>query len=218
MKYNALFAVLAIGLATTSCKKDEKATYIDGVGTNQLPVASAQNNAAPNVAGANPAMVNMKQVSAQEVAAAGGANVNPEHGKPGHRCDIAVGAPLNSAPTQGPAAAQGQPIKVDPASMQIQQNAQAQKTKPGMNPPHGQPGHRCDIAVGEPLSTPVKANTPTPATAVTTPSATPPVATKSLPATVAAPTPAPSGPKPKINPAHGEPWHDCALAVGDPLK
>ena len=25
------------------------------------------------------------------------------------------------------------------------------KTQPGMNPPHGQPGHRCDIAVGQPL-------------------------------------------------------------------
>ena len=25
-------------------------------------------------------------------------------------------------------------------------------TAPGMNPPHGQPGHRCDIAVGAPLA------------------------------------------------------------------
>ncbi|HRF24698.1 MAG TPA: hypothetical protein PLR98_11060, partial [Chitinophagaceae bacterium] len=26
------------------------------------------------------------------------AGLNPEHGKPGHRCDIAVGAPLDSKP------------------------------------------------------------------------------------------------------------------------
>jgi len=26
--------------------------------------------------------------------------LNPKHGEPGHRCDIAVGAPLNSKPTQ----------------------------------------------------------------------------------------------------------------------
>jgi hypothetical protein len=26
--------------------------------------------------------------------------MNPSHGQPGHRCDIAVGAPLNSKPTQ----------------------------------------------------------------------------------------------------------------------
>src|SRR6188474_1027285 len=28
------------------------------------------------------------------------------------------------------------------------------KTAEGMNPPHGQPGHRCDIAVGAPLNSP----------------------------------------------------------------
>ena len=28
------------------------------------------------------------------------AGLNPAHGQPGHRCDIAVGAPLNSKPTQ----------------------------------------------------------------------------------------------------------------------
>jgi len=33
--------------------------------------------------------------------------LNPAHGQPGHRCDIAVGAPLNSAP-----AAQPQTIQV----------------------------------------------------------------------------------------------------------
>jgi len=27
-----------------------------------------------------------------------------------------------------------------------------QTTAPGMNPPHGQPNHRCDIAVGAPLN------------------------------------------------------------------
>ena len=29
-----------------------------------------------------------------------GMGLNPPHGKPGHRCDIAVGAPLNSAPAK----------------------------------------------------------------------------------------------------------------------
>lgn len=28
----------------------------------------------------------------------------------------------------------------------------------------------------------------------------------------------PSGQKPTINPAHGEPFHDCALPVGAPLQ
>lgn len=51
--------------------------------------------------------------------------LNPAHGQPGHRCDIAVGQPLNSQPKP-------------------QNNAK-------VNPPHGQPGHRCDLAVGAPL-------------------------------------------------------------------
>ena len=51
--------------------------------------------------------------------------LNPKHGEPGHRCDIAVGAPLNS--------------KND------------KKTTENINPPHGQPGHRCDLPVGAAL-------------------------------------------------------------------
>lgn len=76
--------------------------------------------------------------------------MNPPHGQPGHRCDIAVGAPLNSpaghpkAQMQQPAQAM-QPIQQQPAPAPVAQTA------PGMNPPHGQPGHRCDVAVGAPL-------------------------------------------------------------------
>ena len=55
--------------------------------------------------------------------------LNPEHGLPGHRCDLPVGAPLTvSAETKAAAPA-----------------------KPKTNPQHGMPGHRCDLAVGAPL-------------------------------------------------------------------
>ncbi|MCF8714506.1 hypothetical protein JM658_06640 [Joostella atrarenae] len=57
--------------------------------------------------------------------------MNPAHGQPGHRCDIAVGAPL-TAP-------------VDGSLLNINGTT--------LNPAHGQPGHRCDIAVGAPLPT-----------------------------------------------------------------
>lgn len=71
--------------------------------------------------------------------------VNPAHGQPGHRCDLAVGAPLiNTDGTPVPAAnpqniqsAPALPAPV-PAGLKV-------------NPPHGQPGHRCDIQVGAPL-------------------------------------------------------------------
>ncbi len=85
-------------------------------------------------------------------------------------------------------------------------------TAKGMNPAHGQPGHRCDISVGAPLNS-------APAASATAPSVT----TTSTPAvlsTPAATTPAVIGgnPNAKVNPAHGQPGHDCSIAVGAPLK
>lgn len=76
--------------------------------------------------------------------------VNPEHGQPGHRCDIAVGAPLNSTPA--PITQQTQPAPIN----QPQPATPKFTTATGMNPEHGKPGHRCDIGVGTPLSQPVK--------------------------------------------------------------
>lgn len=69
-----------------------------------------------------------------------GKKLNPKHGEPGHRCDIAIGAPLDSKPTQI--------VTTQPAVKQTV----AIKTGKGLNPPHGQPNHRCDIAVGAPLN------------------------------------------------------------------
>lgn len=87
------------------------------------------------------------------------AGLNPAHGQPGHRCDIAVGAPLNSKPA---------PVAVKPTTPTTTitpVNVPVTPTAPGMNPPHGQPGHRCDIAVGAPLSSaPATAPTPAPVT------------------------------------------------------
>ena len=80
--------------------------------------------------------------------------MNPPHGQPNHRCDIAVGAPLSSpkaatpppAPTMQAPAPQGQ-ASVMPVDMKSGTTA----TAPGMNPPHGQAGHSCSVAVGAPL-------------------------------------------------------------------
>ncbi|PZW39222.1 hypothetical protein LX95_02364 [Mesonia algae] len=66
---------------------------------------------------------------------------NPPHGEAGHRCDIPVGAPLNSKPAN-----QQQQIQVNGNPVQ----QQARKTE-NTNPPHGEPGHDCGIPVGAPL-------------------------------------------------------------------
>ncbi len=98
----------------------------------------------------------MSSPSSSPVVASG---LNPEHGQPGHRCDISVGAPLSSAPATTPPAPMQittpamtttpvmtpEPVITDPS------NSQSTVTAPGMNPPHGEPGHDCAVAVGAPL-------------------------------------------------------------------
>ncbi len=72
--------------------------------------------------------------------------LNPAHGQPGHRCDLAVGAPLNSSPAQ--AAAAPQATTTNTPAVVPTTNAKGQK----LNPAHGKPGHKCEIPVGAPLT------------------------------------------------------------------
>lgn len=113
---------------------------LDAQASTATPVPAGATSAAP------------AQNMAAPVATAPG--MNPPHGQPGHRCEIAVGAPLNSQPTKPTQSAQQQPAN-NPAAFSPpaarQQSATPVVTAPGMNPPHGQPGHSCSIAVGAPL-------------------------------------------------------------------
>lgn len=76
--------------------------------------------------------------------------MNPAHGQPGHRCDIAVGAPLNS-PATTPKSTTVTPQPNNAAPTTLATPNPATPTQEGMNPPHGQENHRCEIAVGAPL-------------------------------------------------------------------
>lgn len=108
-----------------------------GAALPDAPATTPNNNPANNP---TPTQVKIDPVPpAQTTTSSNNKGLNPEHGKPGHRCDIAVGAPLNSKP----AAQQTQTVTQTPAKT---------VTAPGMNPPHGEPGHRCDIPVGSPLN------------------------------------------------------------------
>ena len=71
---------------------------------------------------------------------------------------------------------------------------------PGMNPPHGQQGHDCAIAVGSPLNSSPVIN-PSSSSPILNPSNSTPVQTA-----------------PGMNPPHGQQGHDCAIAVGSPLN
>jgi len=103
-------------------------------------------NASPEVQQSQGAPVN----SVSEEAAP---SLNPAHGLAGHRCDLPVGAPLTggsgtTAPIQAPPN-----INMNQPPLQVpQQPASAAPSGLKVNPAHGQPGHRCDLEVGAPLT------------------------------------------------------------------
>ena len=162
--------------------------------------------------------------------------LNPAHGQPGHRCDLAVGAPLTgAAPAVTTPAAQVQTTTA-PVTNQITPAPQltlpaASKSAKGVNPAHGQPGHRCDIAVGAPLSGTAPASSPaattTPVNLTSTPAPLQPNTSSAAAQTVQS-SPFAITPPPqlgssantgvRLNPAHGQPGHDCKIEVGKPLK
>ncbi len=90
-----------------------------------------------------------------------------------------------------------------------------------LNPPHGEPGHRCEIPVGSPLNAPAAVESPPTTTEATKSygSMAPTVENaRRLNATRGNQAPAPAtGEKPKLNPPHGQPWHRCDITVGSPL-
>jgi hypothetical protein len=154
--------------------------------------------------------------------------LNPAHGQAGHRCDIAVGAPLNSpvgAPQQvqqtATRSAQNvQVINANQKNVVTTTTAAPVKVAKGMNPSHGQPGHRCDIPVGSPLNSPVAtkavAAAPQGGSTSKTFSVTPPATTaNAVPALLS--TEAPVATAEGMNPPHGQTGHRCDIAVGAPL-
>jgi hypothetical protein len=187
----AAFISLALLYSCQSGEKEEVYVFKDTNGltpkaATPVPVSPAQNpvtlsngtqNIQPTNGQQNAAPVNMDAETMKKIMESMKANptvtttqapngktpagMNPPHGQPGHRCDIAVGAPLNSKPVTQPTA---QNVQAQPTAVITQQPTQP--TAPGMNPPHGQPGHRCDIAVGAPLNS--KPVTPQPQATVTT--------------------------------------------------
>ena len=157
--------MLALGVA--SCKDENNAAdkIKDGATTASVNTPEENEQAAQTVA-ANEAAVTTAAPNGQQVVqqfnvpqpaatTATAPGMNPPHGQPGHRCEIAVGAPLSSAPAKpkaaAPAPVQMQPAEFAPPAAKDASAATNVVTPPGMNPPHGQPGHLCSVAVGAPL-------------------------------------------------------------------
>lgn len=220
---NRKYFYIAIGLSLSflSCKEELQPQESSvAVRADQSQAAANQKAAAPQNTTQNTSQTTQQpQTTTANTNTQPQGSLNPAHGQPGHRCDIAVGAPLNSKPTQAPASG-NKTITTQNIQATPQVVTTPVKTAKGMNPPHGQPGHRCDIGVGEPLnSKPTKTTatttnsnaysvTPT-NTSAGTPSLLTPAATTAPPAVQTAPG---------MNPPHGQPGHVCGIAVGAPLN
>ena len=198
MKQIILATVVIYLITLSSCGTNEAGGPSLGTSKPNLPALST-----PSTTTSSPALPT-GYPAAPIIASA---RLNPAHGQPGHRCDIAVGAvlpPEGSAPNlkllTPTAPVLNTPVQNTPPVVQPQAVA---AVAAGLNPAHGQPGHRCDIPVGQPLNSKPQTNNQT-ATTVT-----PAITTPLKPDTLFA-----KG----LNPAHGQPGHRCDIAVGQPLN
>src|SRR5690554_6550460 len=137
-KISIFASIFALSLILTACehsKKEDNANETDHtehVETNSTNTPESSSNNAGVVS---------NQSGDESVA------INPPHGQPGHRCDIAVGAPLDA-----PANTQSVNDQNNTTSPVIKSSSSSNTgSDVKVNPPHGQPGHRCDIQVGAPL-------------------------------------------------------------------
>jgi hypothetical protein len=145
MKYFFCFGLLLIVvMVLNSCKKELEPQ-------NNSSVSGFENKENQGISPVTTGAARQNVLMKEENSNKNTTGLNPAHGQPGHRCDIAVGAPLNSLSTKKMS---NQPLKTRGAAPAVlQSNSASIVTPPGMNPPHGQAGHRCDIAVGTPLNT-----------------------------------------------------------------
>jgi hypothetical protein len=141
-----LSLLFVTSLLLTSCKKEAETQ--NTTPTNVVPFTEVGRQMKTEAAAAN----QPQNTTAQPTTTAAGAN--PAHGQPGHRCDIPVGAPLNS-PIATTTPQQNKPVPAATVTTTttptVTTTVPTTPTPEGMNPPHGQENHRCDIAVGAPL-------------------------------------------------------------------
>jgi hypothetical protein len=180
MKKYILISCLAILGLTVACTGDKKTTDEttapeNGVENTTAPVENVTGEQQPATTGEQPVVD--PAVASPAPAPGNVATIpNPAHGEPKHRCEVPVGTPIpadGSAPAASAQASQPQNIQMQsgPQTMPItaapgqspapaptsimntpaQPASTAGTTAPGMNPPHGEPGHDCAIPVGQPL-------------------------------------------------------------------
>jgi hypothetical protein len=154
----AIFSMVACGPAKNDSGQNQNLPVLP---QNQVQENTIETQA-PVAATPEPANIPSSEENNSQVM------INPPHGEPGHRCDIPVGAALNSPPASAPRqtitnspAVTAPNIANNPTAPTIENAKKLNSSQSGsaastqnsgrLNPPHGQPGHRCEIPVGSPL-------------------------------------------------------------------
>ncbi len=153
---NTFSSLFLLAIIFTSCKKEEVNTpptavipFTQMAPTDTTTTTSDNQSVMSTQVQQNPEVVNQNKITTTPAPLTVKKGMNPPHGQPLHRCDIPVGAPLNS-----PINTTQKTANSTTATQTSTNNVPALLATPtpeGMNPPHGQDGHRCDIAVGAPL-------------------------------------------------------------------
>lgn len=150
--------IFAVAALATSCKNTKNTeTQNSAAQTATAPETKSQDDATSQSSAPE------KNSVADNTSTSGKPALNPAHGEPYHRCDIAVGAPIDSpAPAQNAAPKVVQPQSapnagfntnpISPSTAPSVSSTADIGPKPALNPPHGQPHHRCDLQVGAPLT------------------------------------------------------------------
>ncbi len=199
MKSSIVLIIVSVFFILTSCNQATQ----DSDQTQQSPNTSS---ASENLMKVDTLPTQPEPVKTDNVEVSTGeeknevAMLNPPHGQPNHRCDIPVGAPLNSAPKTSNTTAASTTAASPATSTSTNTTTSATNT-----------------------NSPAKSNetqVSSPATGAASSSFSPTVENASKlnnPQRQTTSTTANKGPKPATNPAHGQPYHRCDIAVGSPL-
>jgi len=135
-----IVAVTALSACTDDSRPADDAAAKAAADSAAAPAMLAQPSTTPTT---QPGAVNANPATGSTAATtpAEGA-LNPPHGQPNHRCDIPVGAPLNSPPGANttPMPSSGTPIQVTPGNggQSIQMSPQNVQVNPQTTPANPQ--------------------------------------------------------------------------------
>lgn len=137
----AIFAVVSCAPAQNESKQNQPQPL------NQTQIMRLKQDASAVSSTGTPAMAAPAQGNTA-------VKLNPPHGQPGHICEIPVGSPLPTTTARtaaNPVSNTTAPPAVNFNSAPVAPAAPAASSTVRLNPPHGQPGHICEIPVGSPL-------------------------------------------------------------------